>query len=323
MTSLRQLTFGPALTLPDWAIGSFVVLLMTAVLVYVVLRSEKSKDAAQEGLPGIYHLPALTRSGGVERCEMITLARLILSSGAVLVIAYLFSFTHDPLMKLGRLTSVHMAASVGGSLFFAAIVYTLLTLLARPLYRQIALGVLALHFGIFGGYRFFIQEDFARAWTYQQWFWTDVVSVCGDMTDRTMIVVDAKDIPQTAYIQTYSFAASKMLSLLFEMPPDWERAPIALPTAFSALVEQTDSGRQGVYWPHTGTWYEVDGGNIIVLTLGDDGRLEVLDEPTATIREVTLGLMSPVDPSPVDLPTTPLYDLMIDQDYRSLDAVGW
>jgi hypothetical protein len=324
VTALRQLTFGPALTLPDWAIGSFIVLLITAVLVYVVLRIEKSKDAAgeqaQRGELGIYRLPALARSGGIDRDELITLARLILSSGAVLVLAYLFSFTHDPLMKLGRLTSVHMAASVGGSLFFTALAYTLFYLLRRPLYRQIALGVLALHFGIFGGYRFLIQEDFARAWVYQKWFWTNVVNISGEMSDRTMIVVDAKDIPQTAYIQTYSFAASKMLSLLFEMPSEWERAPIALPTAFSALVEQTDSGKQGVYWPHTGTWYEVDGGNIIVLTLGGGGRLEVLNEPTATIRDVTLALMYPVEPRPVDLPTTPLYDLMINEEYLVIDA---
>jgi hypothetical protein len=101
---------------------------------------------------------------------------------ALLVLAYGLAFTHYPPVALyGRVTSVHLAATVGGSIIFAS-------LATWALARRLGPMVVGVYLGLLVGYSLTVQRDFARSGQLQQVFWTDIVRCCSDLTDGTILI---------------------------------------------------------------------------------------------------------------------------------------
>jgi hypothetical protein len=236
--------------------------------------------------------------------------RLLASSGALLLAAYLLSFTHSAWFTYGRLTSVHLAASVGGSLLFAALAHALLNAARRPLLNRFACGFLALHFAVLLGYRHTIQVDFVRSWQIQRWYWSNVLARTPDRTDGTLILVAGSGMPTTRYINSYSWFDPLMMTLLFRIPATWRDPPLALPL-FQETQQENRQGIPGVFFPPRPAWYSLTSGNVILLTRQGRGLLRDEGE-IASFRGVQFRLRRPGAKDPAVLATRPLYALLID-----------
>ena len=149
--------------------------------------------------------------------------RLFLVSALMLLTSYLFSYTHyPPTMLEGRMTSVHFAASIGGPLFVANMLYLVLFLVKK---NKAVLVVIAVFLALLMGYGNLIQKDYRNAWNYQQDFWRDATALVADVKDNTVILIADKDLDSTSFIITHSWAMPLVLSESYKFPDTWKHPP--------------------------------------------------------------------------------------------------
>lgn len=305
MRVLRQLSYGPMRAIPAWTIGTIIVMAVSIPVVYGMLRYVMARNRVDDGA---FHIPTL-RSSSANWRDFLP---LLLSAGIMLVVAYLGAFTHSAQVVAGRLTSVHLAASVAGSLLFAAVAYGALFYLSHPIWRQLLLVGLAIQLSIFIGYRFDIQEDFATAWDAKRWLWTNIIDATPDLTDGTVIIVDADSLPLTTYINTISWEEPRIMGLLYEFPEGWEQPPVVLTTAYGADLQRAGDDLV-VTWPSPEATYRLEPQHTIVLRY-DGARLVRCSGPTVTVDGAALPVRPP-DDTPTSFGRTPLYDVVISPVY--------
>ena len=154
--------------------------------------------------------------------------KAILLGGVMLVFSYLFAApaSHYPPDALaGRGTSVHLSASISSAILMGGIFYSLYCIFARYRLRTIFIFLISLLYSSYVGYGGIIQKDFARSWSLQKDFWNQVAQLCPDMGDGTNIIVERKDLPETKYILSHSWADPIILELLFRFPQTWSSLP--------------------------------------------------------------------------------------------------
>ncbi|MFO1418665.1 MAG: hypothetical protein U1E83_08340, partial [Methylotetracoccus sp.] len=244
LTTLKQMSIGPIRRIGGWDLASDLTALIAIAPLYVWLRA--AACCPNEA----------TSSTG-------SLSRLAIGSMALLLSSYALSFTHAAWFTYGRLTSVHLAASVGGSMLFGVMAESLLGGARGQRWRPTVLTVMALHLALLIGYRHTIQVDFARSWDLQRWYWSNIVRTTADRTDGTLILVDGR-MPQTRYINTYSWFDPLMFTLLYRIPSAWRDAPVTLPLLQESRFEVRD-GRSGIAFFARPAWYPLTPGNTILL----------------------------------------------------------
>jgi len=167
--------------------------------------------------------------------------RLLITSLLMLGLAYGLSFTHFPPTTLyGRLTSVHLAATFGGALFFACIISLGLSLVNKGHFKLIVKMILILYFALLVTYRYRIQLDFKQAWQNQQAFWTNVIEQTPDLNKRTAVFALPHDLPRTWFIQSNSWADPLILAQIYQFPAQWKVAPrlFVVPPDWETMVQQ-------------------------------------------------------------------------------------
>jgi len=70
-----------------------------------------------------------------------------------------------------------------------------------------------------------VQRDYEISWDYQQAFWKDVVRLCPDITDGTVILVDEKVLNNPDQIQAFSWSLPGVLFQLYHFPNEWKFTP--------------------------------------------------------------------------------------------------
>lgn len=219
-------------------------------------------------------------------------AKLLAAGVVMLLLAYVLSFTHDPSITYGRLTSVHLAATVGSSLILACVIAMGLSLAHSAPARRCAIVVVALYLSSLVGYGMLIQEDYRQAWANQKAFWGAVVELCPDLEDGTVVLATAGSLPQTDYILTHSWAEPLILSQIFRFPADWQTPPgvFVVNDDWQKEVKVT---RRGVEWEvrpwgWAGHWKALPDGKVILL-LSVDGLL-TRSEGSLVVQGQTLHL---------------------------------
>jgi len=277
--SLASFWAGPAWTLTHWRWELSVVFSACFVLCLLSFGHWRSGAGAarpeSHALPHIelFHLSHnLALSDGQRQA-----IRLALVSLPMISIAYGLSFTHfPPTVTYGRLTSVHLAATFGAALLFAS-VWAFLLDIDRPRWvGPMVTGLLSVYLSVLVAYRFAIQLDFRQAWANQRQFWTQVVALCPDLNNRTMIFVPNHDLATTRFILTHSWADPIVLPQLYGYGRDWAHAP----RLFVVPVDWTQSvvreGQQLLWQVPAATWEPhweaLPDGNIILLEM-EGGRL--------------------------------------------------
>jgi hypothetical protein len=150
--------------------------------------------------------------------------RLFVVSGLMMMVGYLFSYTHYPPSVIkGRMASVHFATTVSGAIFIANILYMALFLIKK--YRIPVIAAIALFLGLQCGYSNLIQRDYTRGWKAEQVFWKDASSLVKDAGDGTMILVQHEDLDTTTFIQAHSWSVPLVLSESYRFPESWKYQP--------------------------------------------------------------------------------------------------
>jgi hypothetical protein len=232
---------------------------------------------------------------------------LLVSGIVLLVLGYVLAFTHyPPTAVAGRSTSVHLAATLGGAIIFAALASRVLSL------GWVGSALVAAYLALLGGYYLTIQRDFLLAWEQQQVFWTEIAHCCSDLQDGTILVVETDQPLGTTMISGNSWADPLVPRLLYRFPTDWQNPPrlFTLAPDWTSRIEPAPNG--GWRWRvPAATWDEhtepLPAGNLIVLR-DQDGQLVRVDEPLP-VASGSIPLKQPTGAP--GWPAGPLYPLLV------------
>lgn len=254
--SLESFGYGPLKAVPGWdaetgvlAVGSFVAL----AWLFSGWRSPQPASAAR------------IAPGGTRRPLDWSDMRQVAAAGLLmLVLAYSLAFTHFPPNALvGRGTSVHLGASLGAAVLFAAAAWALLAW--RP---RLAAGLLAGYLALALAYAITIERDFVHSWQLQRAFWQEVARCCLDLQEGTVLLYELDPADETPFIFTNSWADPLVLSQTFQFPAEWTTPPrlFSLPR-WQERVEA--DGDQLRWWVPGASWDEhwetLPAGNVILL----------------------------------------------------------
>lgn len=254
------------------------------------------------------------RWGGVDP----NLVMMLFAGLSMLGASYLLSFTHfPPTAAYGRMTSVHLCASVAGAVTTAACWQLLMSFFRSGWLRWLAVIVLALSFSLLAGYHGIIQTDYAASWRNQKHFWRQVTTLAPDLHDGTVIWVLGGGLPQTKYILTSSWADIIVLRKIYRFPREWINPPRLL------IVESLDqivrNEPRGLIWDVPAALWSrhselIPQGNVILLE-ERNGRLE-----RVKINPIVQGLEIQLQPElqhhAGEFPRTELYSSLIESELK-------
>lgn len=191
--------------------------------------------------------------------------------------SYLLSFTHyPPICMTGRLTSVHLAATIAWGVFIAGGVEFLLARIKRRNLRMCAFAFLGIIFIFWSLHAIYLQKGYAAVWKGQKKFWNDVQLLAPDIDENTVLIFDNK-IMEGANAVTYG--AQWALPIAFDLyianTKDIKK-PIAH-RPLSDMVWKKENGKIFFYHdglPDWGKWYELDPKNTIMFTQNSQNDLQ-------------------------------------------------
>ncbi len=249
---------------------------------------------------------------------------------AAMLVSYLFCFTHfPPWCTEGQETSVHLAATIGACTLLAAGAGNVYLLrprqaLLRRCWPAVSLFLIALYFTLIFSSSLDVQKAYVSLWRQKQQFWTQVLDLCPDIREGTMVVCDGQlaqpviDHHAIWFMPPNCWSDSLVLRYSYQMPGAWKVIPQV--SAFPAEV--TGHGwRTWLTRDKAGrvVWKEEPYGrkkgdplmesNTILLHVTPDGRV-TRSQHTVDIEGLPFRLNDVVPRRPSELPTLPLYSIL-------------
>ena len=244
-----------------------------------------------------------------KRLKQIFLASLIL-----LILSYAVSFTHyPPTALIGRMTSVHLAATFAGSIIFACLCASIMYIADRNKFRKITITVISIYLTLLVGYQIRIQIDFAKSWEFQKSYWTKILELSPDINENTVIILPMpmSQYRYTRYVNSFSpWSDRNMLLYLFKFPKEWKNHPM-YNTPWGNWKDNLEE--------NNGTWKlnmpffppsVLQDSNVILIVTNENNDLVRIDS-SVTVKGKKLNLKPKSEPTINNFEKTPIYDLMI------------
>ncbi len=256
----------------------------------------------------------LTIGVGQSRLDRSAVRRAAVFALAAVGVSYLFCFTHyPPTCEEGQSTSVHTAAAIGGAVLIAAVITA--GLLWRP---RLARFAAAIYFALLFGHAMDEQSAFADLWHERQSFWRQVLDLCPDLSDRTVILCDGTMPQPTWYMPVNLWSDAMVPAQVYQFPADDRLPPLlaAYPRTpgqeWRTAVRRDVAGR--VVWRvppcNCPAGQELSPGNTILLRLDGAGRV-VRVSGTVDVEGRPFVLRSiPPAGLRVPFPTLPFYHVL-------------
>ncbi len=158
----------------------------------------------------------------------------------MLVLAYPLTLTTLGFSTSGRGTRVHAAAVVGASILCACICSAILFAASKYGKKRLAILGLAGFFALLIGFGLRVQQDYQLMWQYQRGLWTDIIRLCPDITEGTVIFVEPtgmrdtrqkipfrerRGVPDTRQIKANEWNLPYILDQIYQFPDDWTIPP--------------------------------------------------------------------------------------------------
>jgi hypothetical protein len=251
----------------------------------------------------------------------------------MLFLAYTFAFFPSATSIAGRFSRVHAAAAVGASILCACLCsITLITASVYKMRRSTAL-VLAGFFALLIKFGFIVQEDYLVDWRNVRAFWTDVITLCPDLTDGTVILTEGNVLNQAGDDKFmggigYTDVAS-VFDQIYQFPESWKKPPV--------MARLTSEWNQEIQFDNNllklgsvtleGINQSVDSSKLIFLA-GTNGRLTRRTQPL-TIHQQIFPVQKIGRAEEVSLKKGSLYHFLFDplnevSDYLTpLPSVGY
>lgn len=322
--SLWQFLAAPLNSLSNWAIETYIIFIgCTGIFIFYnnqlkVGRKVKIKLAEYYKLARISLRYSQIFELSYQR-QLLTYylsqARILLTGILLLCLGYSVSFTHyPPTAEYGRVTSVHLAATFGGSLVFAWVSSALLSLTKSYGRKSYATTILALYLALVIGYHFTIQLDFKQSWQNQKFFWTSVVKNSPDLQDGTVILVIRKNLPTTKFIKSNSWSDPLILRQIYKFPEDWQQEPRLFLVSTKWWNRISFNAARLTWRVPSSTWpgyVDISLGSKVILLKMNNNKLIRLDEPVIIQDKVFIHKKS-ISVN-YNLKKGVLYDYLIDQ----------
>jgi hypothetical protein len=151
--------------------------------------------------------------------------RLGLSGVAMLALAYPLTFTIRAYAISGRDTRVHFAAVLGAALLYGCAVWLAAALTRGRRVQGLLHALVALHLAFMAGFALVVQRSYVRSWQLQRGFWNEVIRLCPDLTDGTVILVQPDGLEDTRFIDANTWSLPRILDQILTFPADFERPP--------------------------------------------------------------------------------------------------
>jgi hypothetical protein len=213
-------------------------------------------------------------------------AKPLITGSIALMLAYPLAMTTYGFANNGRTARVHAPAIIGVSILSACICSAILLAANKHNRQRLAIFVLAGFFALLVGFGMRVQQDYQLMWQHQRGFWTDVVRLCPDLNEGTVIFVEPSGLIDTrqqipfrpsrgvsdprqikgiewelphVFPYIYQFPSSwKIPPKVFRLQSDWEDKILTKQNLFrvSAAIDwisETEAKR------------EIDGNNVIFL----------------------------------------------------------
>ncbi len=255
------------------------------------------------------------RRFGAEKLDRSTLARAAVTGLVMLAAGYGFAFTADhfpPTERAGRLTSVHLGATLGASMVFAALACAGWTI-ARSRRARITAAVLtAFVVSSLFGFRLLVQRGFVTSAEHQRAYWQTIVHLVPDLSEDTTVLLLGAEPAASNFILTSSWADTIVLPLLFRAPGG--RSP-QLVGGEERFRESFLSARDGELWwsPNAPDWLAIDRTvplrRVVVLELTSSGWQRRVG--SITFHGITIPLPPPPVGARIALKKGPLYPLLL------------
>jgi hypothetical protein len=156
--------------------------------------------------------------------DKTSLTRLIFVAIAMLFLAYPLTFTVSVMDINGRDSRVHSAGIIGASILMGCLCGLIFYLAKNYLLKNLAITIIASIFSLLVMFGINIQLDYQKSWAYQQQFWTDVINLCPDLEENTVILVEGV-FPSVTQINPIDWTVSTILPNMYEFPAEWEFQP--------------------------------------------------------------------------------------------------
>lgn len=153
--------------------------------------------------------------------------KLIIAAVILLCLGYTVSFTHPLFISMGRLTSVHLAASIGGSIIFGCVCASIFFIAERYKLKKYAIIIISLYLTLLVGYNTLAQKEFVESWSFQKYFWSEVIYLSPDLKDSTVIISnisnDKLDVTKNFIFPFQTFWNRLMIPRLYRFPENWQK----------------------------------------------------------------------------------------------------
>lgn len=248
------------------------------------------------------------------------LIRLISVSIAMLLLAYPLTFTVNAMDINGRNSRVHSAAIVGASILIGCLCALIFYVAKNYLFKNVAIAIIASGFSLLIIFGINVQLDYQKSWAYQRQFWTDVVNLCPDLEENTVILVEG-NLPTVTQIYPFEWTISSILPNMYEFPTEWEFQPTLYPLEPEWRSKIWDNGKLALN-NHNGaiyraiyvyySWKEerlMDSSDVILLKIDQD-KLERINTPII-INQKNVSFKSNKFIQKNEFKTRPLYDYLV------------
>lgn len=245
--------------------------------------------------------------------------KLLIAAIILICLAYSVSFTHFPPTALtGRMTSVHVSATIGASIIFGCVCASIFFLSERYGFKKYAVIFISLYLSLLVGYNTYAQKEFVESWSFQKSYWSKVIKLCPDMEENTVILANIpfnKLFVTKTFIRPFSLFSDKyIISYFFKFPQKWKKP--FYQHVYGKMEEVIDYNN-GVFILHSRSPQKrvfppmtINDSNVILIKMDENDNLVRIDS-SITINGKKLHL-KPKEESTIDkFEKTKLYDLMI------------
>ena len=152
--------------------------------------------------------------------------KLAVAGLCMLLLVYPLTFTVPASMISGRESRVHAAAVVGASILVACAITALWSIAGKRHFGRLARFCTATYLCLLVGFGWVVQADYVTSWQYQQAFWRDVVRLCPDLSDGSVVVVESyRRFKRPDQIKAQGWSLPVVLDAIVAFPAHWQSVP--------------------------------------------------------------------------------------------------
>lgn len=311
--SLFAFIYGPLDAIVHLTLLTLVVMIVSFLIILCFNFFTSSKHEAVEQKNIILEYKVFGNSISIESSDTQSQCIKMLILG---IIAFPFSYLlslhfYNHVINTGRMTSIHMAAAFPGALVVSAVLFLFFSYL-KTKNRLLAIVVISFFFSVLIGYRFWIQQDFKLARLKITRMTTQIIEQIQDTANDTIIIVDAHQLEDTTYIESYNnqfIIHSMMLDLYYYNTPQRFFPKIILlnrPLGEVDLFFEDGSFYYDFYFRFDPEPYVLEDGNVIYIAW--DGKRFVRQYGVLELPGGTIALREPGEDVLGQFEKTPVFD---------------